>query len=461
MAFSHDVQFWKLARLPRKKGRKRIHGVRWVVAGKSFSKWFEYEAQADSYRSKLIRAARQGEGFDIETGLPESTAREQQAVTWFDLACRFVDLKWPHVAAKSRTSIADALATVTPVMVTTARGRPEPTTLRAVLYGWAFHKANREDVELSEPEAAVLSWVRDHSLKVVALDEKERRSALIRRALDAIALTMDGKPAAATTIARKRAVFYGVVNYAVELDILPANPIDKVTWKAPEVAEEIDRRVVARPRQVRKLLAAVEEISPELTAFFGCLYYGCMRPGEAVYLRNADCVSLPSSGWGLLLLIGSAPRVGSRWTDSGSTHDERHLKHRARKTTRPVPIPPELVRLIRAHLDRFGISPDGRLFRGARGSLLSESSYGRIWQLARQKALMPAQVDSPLALRPYDLRHSGVTLDLNAGVPAPEVARRAGHGVAVLLRVYAGCIDGHEQLWNSRIDDALLDEDDR
>jgi hypothetical protein len=51
-----------------------------------------------------------------------------------------------------------------------------------------------------------------------------------------------------------------------------------------------------------------------------------------------------------------------------------------------------------------------------------------------------------------------VTLGLNAGVPAPEVARRAGHGVAVLLHVYAGCIDGHEQLWNTRIDDALRDE---
>jgi integrase len=460
MAFSHDVQFWKLAHLPRKKGRRRIHGVRWVVAGKSFSKWFEYEAQADSYRSKLISAARQGEGFDIETGLPKSTAREQEAVTWFDLACRFVDLKWPHVAAKSRTSIADAVATVTPVMVTTTRGRPEPNMLRAVLYGWAFHKANREHIQLRRQEAAALAWMREHSLKVVALDEKERRSALVRRALDAITLTMDGKPAAATTIARKRAVFYGVVNYAVELDILPANPIDKVAWKAPEVAEEIDRRVVARPRQVRALLAAVEEISPELTAFFGCLYYGCMRPGEAVSLRQADCVSLPGSGWGLLLLIGSAPRVGSQWTDSGTTHDERHLKHRARKTTRPVPVPPELVRLIRTHVDRFGTGPDGRLFRGARGSLLSESSYARVWQLARQKALTSAQVNSPLALRPYDLRHSGVTLDLNAGVPAPEVARRAGHGVAVLLRVYAGCIDGHEHLWNSRIDAALLDEAD-
>lgn len=117
-----------------------------------------------------------------------------------------------------------------------------------------------------------------------------------------------------------------------------------------------------------------------------------------------------------------------------------------------------MVSLIRAHIARIGAGLDGRLFRGARGSLLSEGSYGRVWQLARTKALTPAQVNSPQARRPYDLRHSGVTLGLNAGVPAPEVARRAGHDVAVLLRFYAGCIDGHEQLWNTRIDDALRDE---
>jgi integrase len=458
MPFSHDIQFWKLARLSRTTKRKRVYGVRWVVAGRAFSKWFEYEAQADNYRSKLMQAARKGEGFDAATGQPESSARQQQAVTWFDLACRFVDLKWPHVAAKSRTSIADALATVTPVMVTTTRGMPEATTLRAVLYGWAFHKTRRETTTLGKREAAALAWVRDHSLPVVALDEPDRRSLLIRRSLDACTLTMGGKPAAATTIARKRAVFYGVLNYAVELDILPANPVGKVAWKAPEVAQEVDRRVVARPRQVRALLAAVEQIAPELTAFFGCLYYGCMRPGEAVILRQADCVTLPASGWGLLLLSGNAPRVGSQWTDSGTPHDRRHLKHRARKTTRPVPIPPELVELLRHHIERFSTTPDGRLFRGARGATLSESSYGRIWQRARVKALTAAQAESPLAGRPYDLRHSGVTLGLNAGVPAPEVARRAGHGVAVLLRVYAGCIDGHEQLWNARIDVALQDE---
>jgi hypothetical protein len=141
-----------------------VHGVRWVVAGKSFSKWFEYEAQADNYRSQLIQAARKGEGFDTVTGLPESLARVQQAITWYELACRFADLKWARSAGKTRRGIADALATVTPAMVTTRRGMPELKALRAVLYGWAFHTAHRESVTLDPSEARVLAWVRDNSV---------------------------------------------------------------------------------------------------------------------------------------------------------------------------------------------------------------------------------------------------------------------------------------------------------
>jgi hypothetical protein len=40
-------------------------------------------------------------------------------------------------------------------------------------------------------------------------------------------------------------------------------------------------------------------------------------------------------------------------------------------------------------------------------------------------------------------------------VRATEVARRAGHGVAVLLKIYAHCIDGQADAANKRITDAL------
>jgi len=79
----------------------------------------------------------------------------------------------------------------------------------------------------------------------------------LRRVLDALSRRIDGRPAAATTMYRKRAVFYNALGYAVERNLLPTNPIDQVQWSAPEVAETVDRRVVASPEQVKQILAAV------------------------------------------------------------------------------------------------------------------------------------------------------------------------------------------------------------
>jgi integrase len=69
----------------------------------------------------------------------------------------------------------------------------------------------------------------------------------------------------------------------------------------------------------------------------------------------------------------------------------------------------------------------------------------RVWDLARRQALTDAEYASPLAKRPYDLRHAAVSLWLNAGVPATQVAEWAGHSVNVLLRVYASCIVGQDE----------------
>jgi hypothetical protein len=48
-----------------------------------------------------------------------------------------------------------------------------------------------------------------------------------------------------------------------------------------------------------------------------------------------------------------------------------------------------------------------------------------------------------------------VSLWLHSGVPATEVAHRAGHGVEVLLKVYAHWIDGQAEAANKSITDAL------
>ena len=73
----------------------------------------------------------------------------------------------------------------------------------------------------------------------------------------------------------------------------------------------------------------------------------------------------------------------------------------------------------------------------------------------RADVLTEAQQASPLARVPYHLRHAAVSLWLNAGVPATQVAEWAGHSFPVLLKVYAQCIDGQEEAAKRRIDAAL------
>src|SRR5699024_7417543 len=111
------------------------------------------------------------------------------------------------------------------------------------------------------------------------------------------------------------------------------------------------------------------------------------------------------SGWGELALNLSDPATAPQWIDGGE-RQRRQLKHRPQEEVRFVPAAPELVALLRGHLDRFGTAPDGRLFRGEYGGPVSDSVYGRVWQKARAGALSPAECASPLAARPYDLRHA-------------------------------------------------------
>ncbi len=81
--------------------------------------------------------------------------------------------------------------------------------------------------------------------------------------------------------------------------------------------------------------------------------------------------------------------------------------------------------------------------------------YGRVWKKARELALTPEEAASPLARRPYDLRHAAVSTWLNGGIPATQVAEWAGHSVAVLLRVYAKCIAGQGDVARAQIARAL------
>src|SRR6266508_1434625 len=240
MQTTYDVRVWpKIQKNKRAQGR-HSYTVRWRVAGRPFKRTFQTSALADSERSKLLSAARNGEAFDTESGLPLSDKRTRESLSWYEFACKYVDMKWPRAAATSRRSIAEGLIAVTPVMFTTTRGKPDDRTIRLALRGWGFNAVRRDAEKPSEMEAA-LKWVARNSRAVSALAEP----AMIRAALDAVASKLDGRPAAATTTARKRAVIFNALDYAIELKLLDRNPIGTIKWSAPKYASPtVDPRTV-------------------------------------------------------------------------------------------------------------------------------------------------------------------------------------------------------------------------
>jgi integrase len=398
--------------------------VRWTVAGKVRYVTFATKALADSHGAKLKIAAREGEAFDVTSGLPLSIGelgRESQdhEVSWYEFACTYVDMKWPEVSPNSRRSIADSLATATAALLSSQHGAPKPDQLRKVLYGWAFNVKYRE---LGPPAtlAKTITWIERNTVPLSDLAEPDT----LRRVLNQLARKQDGTPAAATVVARKRAVLFNLLNYATDKKHFQMNPLASVSWKSPKVAESIDRRRVVNPRQAQALLEAVASQGPmgqHLEAFFGCLYHAGLRPAEAVMLTR-DELELPEdqTKWGWLHLGASAPSTGGAWNESGDRRERRHLKHRAANEVRQVPISPALARLLCNHIAEHGTAPDGRLFRGEGGGLLSDTVYGRIWEKARQAALTPAEEASPLAERPYDLRHARLSTCSTSPSPPPR-----------------------------------------
>src|SRR5690349_13042884 len=83
---SFDVRFWKIET---RKDRRTPYRVRWIVDGQQFSDSFLTVALAESYRARLITAARNGEGLDTETGLPGSMMRKLRDVSFLDHALDF------------------------------------------------------------------------------------------------------------------------------------------------------------------------------------------------------------------------------------------------------------------------------------------------------------------------------------------------------------------------------------
>lgn len=346
---------------------------------------------------------------------------------------------------------------MTRAMLWDMAGRPSEEVLHRALRSWAFVVPGPEAREIPAQARLILAWVAKASRPLVDLYDP----AVARSVLEALRLKEDGGPAAPETVRRKRRILVNALYYAIEQGELGSNPLSRVRWRVPKQAKAVDPRVVVNPRQAQSFLAALTYVGRykrargrRLVGLFAGMYYAGLRPEEAVAVTLADC-TLPRTGCGRLVVHRTRPQASKKWTDSGEMHDDRGLRSRPPGEVRIVPLPPHLVAIWRDSVHTFGTAPDGRLFFTERGTILGYTTIHRARNDARALALPPELAATPLAKRPYDLRHSALSTWLAAGADPAEVAQRAGNSVEVLLTRYAKCLYDRQSINNQRIEHLL------
>lgn len=490
MTTSRDVVFYTIQTV--KGASRRPHRFRWRVGKgtKPFSEYFAEPGAAEGRRDEFKYWLGKGVEFDMVTGLPlpilaevqarqeaEAAAATAAALTDRSNLClwqarEFAAAMWDSSSGNYRAAIA---GTLRDFMIAILPERPSwlgAKELNRALANYAFNPTEdlttlREDDPLG---ADILEWAETNSPAAAALADLE----VIRTVLHAFTQCWadrryeQRRQSSADHLNKRRAIFSGFIKHLLVQGVLDDNPLShpRLGWKPStemKVIKAVDPREVGNQQQVERMLTAVgytRDHGPRYVGFFATMYYSMARPEEVVKLTPDHCKLPKQSGkWGEIVFEGAEPWVGSRWSGDGTSSESRSLKHRGASDTRPVPIPPRGVELIRAHIAEYPPRTDGRLFYTPNGRKPRTGVLGQIWQRARRYGQAPKERGGRLLYRPYSLRHSGISLRLYAGVPPVQVAAWAGHTVAELHATYAKVVQGYERRWEEQMETFMNDDD--
>ncbi len=219
-----------------------------------------------------------------------------------------------------------------------------------------------------------------------------------RAHLEAWARVLEEAGRAPATVARKLAAVAGFYAYAAEEGAIARNPAAHV--RRPRVGDDSPTLGLDR-EEARRLLDVAAEAGPRDRALVALLLYNGLRVSEA-------CSA-----------------------DAGDLDTERG--HRVLRVTRKrgrreaVPLAPPTVEALDAYLAGRSSGP---LLEANDGGRLDRHDAGRIVRRLTRAAGIGK------AITPHSLRHTAVTLALDAGVPLRDVQDLAGHADPRTTRRY-------------------------
>jgi integrase len=234
------------------------------------------------------------------------------------------------------------------------------------------------------------------------------------------------------SILKALTVLQSILQRAVEWRRIDRNPVRDVR-KPSQARTRVVRPLV--PQSVEQMRAYLLDTDRRLDAtLVSVLAYAGLRPGEAIGLRWHDL------GERTLLIERSVAFGQFKSTKTASTRSVRLL----------APLKEDLLNW-RAHtsrgkdLDLIFPAPDG-----------SPWNDDRVRNWRKREFAEHAGVAHA---RPYDLRHSFVSLLIAQGATVVEVARQAGHAPTMTLSTYAHLFDeldeadhrpAADQIWEAR-----------
>jgi integrase len=223
------------------------------------------------------------------------------------------------------------------------------------------------------------------------------------------------------TVHRALVQLQGVLRCAVEWRRIAHNPVKAV--KKPRVRRYREVRPLP-PIAVERLRVAAAERrrkhGPRDATLIGVLAYAGLRPQEAQALRWSDVRERT-----LLVEKAADGQGGVKSTKTGQARTVRLL----------TPLAADLTEW-RFRCDHAG--DDDLLFPNRSGGVWNDGA----WQSWHRDAWHPACAVAGIEnARPYDLRHSFVSLLIHEGRSVVDVARQAGHSPTMTLDVYAHVFD--------------------
>lgn len=426
----------RVGELQNRPTKAKPHGVRWVVDGKPYSRWYRTKGPAGRFRSRIINAHEDGEWLDPATGEPESwRPNEGSRMLAYEWARRWLADEWQELAPRTRDSYVEALARFVPLAVHDYAPPPPDG-----MWSW-LNRMLRPGAQLDEAlDSDKERWLRKWGMTLGDLDRAVLATVDVQLGVGA-----RGQQLGAATAGRFRKYSRSCVRRAVELNKIPVDPWPlprrgRSRRKANRVVEAVDIRRLPNPAGMRLILDALLVRSQPYTgrtwhAMSGIGYCAGLRPSETIMLRPRaiDLAYMPAGGWSLIRVVEA---------------DDGYDNSADPKTgDRLAPLSPLGTEIVYAFLAQRPTAPDDLMFRTGKGTRPSLTS----WRRALRRAC--GHVDAEV-LTPYDLRDACATTMLSAGVALGRAALWLGHSVKTLVAHYIQALDGDDEDAFERIEKA-------